>query len=270
MLVVACLAALVNNRLRLGWLALAAAIAAKLFAVVLLPLAIVWTLRRRGKEELVRCLLVFAAAVAVALVPFLILAPHGLWVSVWGQLSRPLQIETLPGAVMRTFGNPSLIQTHGSINVAGAGAYAAGLTAMLVLTLGALWVGFARGPADKERLLRYSAACVCAVLVFGKVLSPQYLVWLIPLVPLVRGRRGLIATCLLALALLVTLVWFPERYYTFVFSGHLAWLVLVRDLVLVAILAVLALPRRATRPSSAPATPAVTARAEQIPVATLD
>jgi hypothetical protein len=78
--------------------------------------------------------------------------------------------------------------------------------------------------------------------VFGKVLSPQFVIWLVPLVPMVRGRRGLAATALLGIALLDMLVWFPNRYYPYVSSGHLAWLVFARDLLLVAALAVLAVP----------------------------
>ena len=58
----------------------------------------------------------------------------------------------------------------------------------------------ARGaPArDPERLIRYSAAAVVAFVAFDKVLSPQFIIWLIPLVPLVGGRRGLVASALLA------------------------------------------------------------------------
>jgi hypothetical protein len=80
---------------------------------------------------------------------------------------------------------------------------------------------------------------------FGKVLSPQFLIWLIPLVPLVRGRRGLVASGLLALALLLTQVWFPIRYWDLVhFEAFPSWVLLARDLVLVALLAVLIAPAR--------------------------
>jgi hypothetical protein len=61
-------------------------------------------------------------------------------------------------------------------------------------------------------------------------------------VPLVRGRRGVAAGALLTAALLLTQVWFPRRYFAYAFSFHLAGVVLARDLVLVALAAVLALP----------------------------
>jgi len=97
-----------------------------------------------------------------------------------------------------------------------------------------------------ERLVRYSAACVAAFIAFGKVLSPQFLIWLIPLVPLVRGRRGLAASAVLAVALVLTQLWFPYRYWDLALrqDALASWLVLARDLVLVLLVAVLAMPRR--------------------------
>jgi len=59
--------------------------------------------------------------------------------------------------------------------------------------------------------------------------------------PLVVGRRGLAAATLLAAALVLTQLWFPYRYWELALQfGMLeSWLVLVRDLVLVALLGVL-------------------------------
>jgi hypothetical protein len=93
-------------------------------------------------------------------------------------------------------------------------------------------------------LIRFAAAAVCAFVAFGKVLSPQFLLWLVPLVPLVAGRRGLAAASLLTAALVLTQVWFPQRYWDYAGPFHLAWVVLLRDLVLVALVVVLAWPNR--------------------------
>jgi hypothetical protein len=78
------------------------------------------------------------------------------------------------------------------------------------------------------------------------VLSPQFLIWLIPLVPLVplvRGRRGLEASALLAAALVLTQLWFPYRYWDLAleFDTAASWLVLARDLVLVGLTLLLAI-----------------------------
>ncbi len=78
-LVAASVAAFVRDRHRLAWLALGLAFAVKVYAVVLVPLAIVWTLRRRGRGELLRGVLIWAVAVAAVFAPFAVVAPHGLW-----------------------------------------------------------------------------------------------------------------------------------------------------------------------------------------------
>ena len=249
LLATAALAALLAERHRLGWALLGAAVAAKLWPLVLVPLALAWSVRRgRLRASLAGC-----AVVAVAFVPFAVVAPHGLWRSLSGQASRPLQIESLGAAVLTAFGHPHVVTTHGSQNLAGHGVLAAVFTALQIAALVALWVAFARGPATGGRLVRYSAAAVCAFVAFGKVLSPQFLLWLVPLVPLVRGRRGLAATGLLTAALVLTQVWFPLRYWDYADRFRLAGVVLARDLVLVALLCVLALPSRPARGS--PSTP---------------
>jgi hypothetical protein len=161
-----------------------------------------------------------------------------------GQASRPLQIESLGASLLTVFGHPHVVSTHGSQNVAGHGGLAAVFALLQVVTLAALWIAFARGPATGNRLLRYSGAAVCAFIALGKVLSPQFLLWLIPLVPLVRGRRGLAAAALLTAALVLTQVWFPSRYFDYVDTFRYAGAVLARNLTLVALLLVLAWPER--------------------------
>ena len=125
-LTAAALAALLSGRLRLGHLALGAAVAAKLYAAVLVPLTLVYVWRRFGRREALVCGGLLLAVVAAAWVPFLVLAPHGVWHSFWVQASRPLQIESLGAALLlaahHTFGlGLTMDSSHGSQNLAGAG-----------------------------------------------------------------------------------------------------------------------------------------------------
>jgi len=82
------------------------------------------------------------------------------------------------------------------------------------------------------------------------VLSPQFLIWLVPLVPLVRGVRGIVASLLLVAAFAATQIFFPQRYFEYVFHLHLGWVVLLRNLILIALLVTLSLPERARARSS--------------------
>ena len=250
------LAALVAGRDRLGSGVLALAVATKLYPGVLVPLAAAWIWRRRGRQEAVRCGAIFVAALAVCFLPFAIVAPEGLAASIGRQLSRPLQIESLGSALLLALGlDVEMESSHGSQNIAGTPGLVVGILATLVqaAALVWVWVAFARGRMARERLARYGAAAVLAFVALGKVLSPQFLIWLVPLVPLVRGRRGLVASALLGAALLLTQVWFPFRYWDFAlrFDETIAWLVLARDLVLVAALVVL-LARDEGRGTAAP------------------
>ena len=252
-LVAAAIAALVAGRLRLGHVALGAAVAAKLYPVVLAPLAVAYVWRREGRREALVCASALAAVVAAAFAPFLVLAPGGVWHSLWDQASRPLQIESLGAGVLlvahHVLGTSLTVETsHGSQNLAGSApdVLAAAQSLLQIAALVAVWILFARGPAGRDRLVLASGAALVAFIVGGKVLSPQFLIWLIPVIPLARGRRGLAAGALLATALVLTQLWFPYRYWELALNlGALeSWLVLMRDLVLVALLVVLLLPLR--------------------------
>jgi glycosyl transferase family 87 len=261
-IVAAALAALVSGRLRLGHVLIGLAVTAKLYPAVLLPLGVAFVWKRAGRREALMCLGVALGVIAAVFAPFVILSPGGVWDTLSEQLSRPLQVESLGSALLlaghHLFGLGLTGETsHGSQNLGGAAAdwMAFGSTVVQAAVLIWIWVSFARGSGSREALVRSSAATLCAFIAFGKVLSPQFLIWLIPTVPLVRGRRGLVATILLGAALVLTQTWFPFRYFRLAlnFEEGLSWVLLARDLTLVALVAVLVVTLRrttATHPES--------------------
>lgn len=253
------LAGVLADRRRTGLGVLGLAAAAKIFPVVVVPPALAYVWRRYGRREAVICGAVFAGVVAFCFLPFVRLSPGGVWDSLHRQVERPLQIESLGSSFLllaHQFGAWAvhLNLSHGSQNQGGslADTLAAVQSVLQALVVLGLWVAFARGPATKERLVRYSAACVAGFIAFGKVLSPQFLIWLIPLVPLVRGRRGLAASVVLTLALVLTQLWFPYRYWRLALhqDALASWLVFARDLVLILLVVVLAVPSRRPEPVS--------------------
>lgn len=243
-LTVAALALLVAGRARLGLATLGLATAAKVYPALLAPIAVAHVWRGRGRREALICAAAFVGVFVAIVLPFALIAPGGVWDSLWRQADRPLQIESLGAGLLlaahQLFGlELTMESSHGSQNLAGEGAdvLAAASTLVQAAALITIWVWYARGSANRERLLAASAAAVCAFVAFGKVLSPQFLIWLIALVPLIGGRRGLAASGLLAAALVLTQLWFPFRYWELAleFDPAASFFVLVRDLVLAAL-----------------------------------
>ena len=90
----------------------------------------------------------------------------------------------------------------------------------------------------RRDLLRASFAATLVFVALGKVLSPQYLCWLLPFAAVLLARGDRLAPALVAAAALLTQVWFPRRYFDVVDRD--AWAVAavaVRDLLLLAALA---------------------------------
>ena len=246
------IAALVRGRSTTSALLLGTAFAAKLWPVVLAPLVVIWLARTRGPRAAAQWAAAAVATAAAWFLPFVALSPAGVGHTFHSQLARPLQLESLGGSVLIAAHKIAGTTLHvtdsfGSQNLTGPGTHAAAVATTVAgaLVLVAICVLFARGAATDERFVTHTAGAVAALVAFGKVFSPQFLIWLIPLVPLVRRRRGLVAVPLFGTALVLTQLWFPSQYWRLVlnFASPYSWILLARDLAMVALVAVLVWPR---------------------------
>jgi hypothetical protein len=91
-----------------------------------------------------------------------------------------------------------------------------------------------RGRDEPQRLAVAFAAAVAGFLAFTRFFSPQYLVWLVPLVVLLRPLEWLLTAAALVLAQL----WFFHYRDVFALGGYI-WLVALRDVLVVALFVVL-------------------------------
>jgi uncharacterized membrane protein len=240
----------IKGRHRLGALALGIAIAVKLYPAVALPLIIIHVARRAGYRAAAGATAIVVGVVAAAYAPFVLLSAGGVRYSLSVQLFRSLEIESIGGslyvAIHRAFGIPLAKQTS-YYDFGSHSAHTIGLVsdALGLAIIGALWIAYGLTHASPASLVRYTAAAVTAFVAFGKVLSPQYLLWLVPLVPLVVGRRGRVATGLLGVACLLTAAAFPRQWEPALVQ-HLAatplTITVIRDLLLISLLGVLSLP----------------------------
>ena len=252
LLATAAVAALLRERPWLAGILLGFAAAAKLWPIVLAPIGLVYLWRRLGRDGALAGAFSFAAGAAAWIVPFALVAPAGVWHSLTVQLRRPLQVESLGAALLMAahhIGGLSLatITSHGSQNLSGslADATGAATTALQIAVLIGIWIAYALQPEPtRETTLLACVAAVAAFVAFGKVFSPQFLIWLVPLVPLVRGRRGLAAAALLGAALVLTDAWFSSHYWPLAlhYAAPWSWLLLLRDVAIVALAVVLMRP----------------------------
>jgi hypothetical protein len=191
----------------------------KLYPLALLPVLCVWAIARRDPPGLVRLLVGCVSVVLVVMAAAWALAgPDSLQWLLY-QADRGLQIESLGAGLLMgvhvLVGQPvDVVRGFGTIQVESSGSdlFVAASPIVLVALLGVVVVvAFRRFRLDEDRLGRVprpgvvlaSVAAISALLVGSKVLSVQYVIWLVPFVPFlpVRMRWLVLAIAVLSTAI---------------------------------------------------------------------
>ncbi|MGI2336365.1 MAG: glycosyltransferase 87 family protein [Dehalogenimonas sp.] len=262
-LAVACLVllavlALIWGNTKTCWVILGLAVMAKIYAVVLVPLFLIWHWRRGEKRELVRGGVAFGVTLlAVSIVPLLVSA-GGYIDSFLYHSDRPLQIESLYASALLAgeqlgWFSVDMKYSFGSVNLVSpvADFFAAyywvfvGAGLMLVYWLFDRFLKKtgAMKNKDGERdsaaalgLVAFTAAAITVFMIFNKVLSPQFIIWLYPLIPLLRRGNPLSWILFVAIGFMTAYVY--PLHYIELQDGEavVTWVLLARNVLLLGLL----------------------------------
>jgi len=227
-LVLAAIYAFVRGWRTASWVILAMAAMTKVFPVILVPLFALYLWRHGERREVWRGGLVFAAVLVAIAAPFLWISSEGFIDSFTYHSERGLQIEsTYASATLLGdswgLGTSNLNFDHGSWNLANSYADTVARFSPIVMALALLlfynfywWFQLSRD-LSKEYLLNrwlitFAAIALMLFLLTNKVFSPQYMLWLYPMVAIVGGRhRALVCIVFAAIAFLTQEI-YPYDY----------------------------------------------------------
>ncbi|HEV7493801.1 hypothetical protein [Baekduia sp.] len=250
-----------RGAVELGFLLLALGMMTKLWPAALAAVAFCWLLGRGERRLALRAGAIFLLVVLATGIPFAALGgfPSKM---VRFHLDRPVQIESTAASVLELTGGsyvtgdpvrPDRFKSNGLDG--GAADVVAAISTLALLISAALILRLVARRPTRDGLVLAALAITLAFVVWSKVLSPQYVVWLLPLAAVAAGHGYRLAPALVAVAALTTQLWFPANYFDVVYQH--AWAVVavgVRNLLLLAALAATAraLARSPSRAAAAP------------------
>ena len=247
-LTLAALLLLCSARPRAGFAVLGLGALTKGFPLVVVPVALAWLVMRGERRAAVEGAAVLIATLAAVGAAATALSPDGFGDSLSYHLDRPAQVESSPAVVLtglealgigearpeQSFGSAGLRHPQSRLVL---GLFTGLLAGVVALLAGAMTLG-RRGPPGSRELLLASFGAITAFAVLGKVLSPQFLIWVAPLTALAASWRMYPLAATLAAAQLLTLVEYPGLYESLERNEHGAMLVVgLRNAVLCAAVA---------------------------------
>jgi uncharacterized membrane protein len=243
---------------KIAWVLVGLGTMIKLYPVLLAPIFLIFYFRNRQYSRMWSGLAVFAVTCLILLLPFLFLSPASLTSLVNYHTQRGIQLESTYGAILLLAQKLGWLSVRvdynfGSYNLSGGAAQLLDRLSVYLLAVGVI-VSYAfiytqvrAGKSQFTRIGTYVVLVILVVLLTSKVLSPQYLIWLIPALPLIFGPRRIYLWLLFLVIGGLTYYIFPVHYIELTdFSTPEVIVLFIRDtlLVVMCILAIVNLRRR--------------------------
>jgi uncharacterized membrane protein len=209
-LVLVALYVFIKGKNKTAWAVLALGFTAKLYPIIIAPLFALYLLCHRQYKQLIQGAAIFGAVVLVLNLPWIIIDADGYWQFLSYHMERGLHSESsyasifLIGKIMG-ISQVNAGMTYGSWNIMSPAADTLAkssfyITASFLAPVYALFtLHLLKNPENRgetsvlsnrtaELILRFSLIAIFVMLITSKVFSPQFLIWLCPLIPLVRVR----------------------------------------------------------------------------------
>lgn len=224
LLVVLALAAILSNRPVWGGLILGLAIAVKLYAFVLIPIVCCYYIAGCNSRQLPRVFAAMVVSLCLGFLPLAGMTQHDALSFLRYHAERGIQLESVASSVIlmcKACGltKATIIYDYGAYHLITPVsrvvlkilpcAFIVMMGLVTRICLREFRIEYARsGSISAMSVCRFATISLLVFIVTNKVFSPQYLIWVMPLLTLVRGRQ--FALCIVVFALTVLI--FPLCY----------------------------------------------------------
>lgn len=268
----AALYAFCRGKYEVAWLVLAIGVMTKLYPVVLAPIFLIYQWRRCNRRRIWQSLAVFVLTLMLIAAPALVLGKGGFINSFTVQSDRALQLESLYASLLlllNSLGIVDAVAVRGEMSFDVSSPLAAPLAKYAFLVVGAallaIYMLFIRrisrkfekpiirrisrklekptcamlDAADSASVIHYAIAVITVFIITNKVFSPQFVLWLCPLIPLVSGRWHKVVWVVFLLVACLTWYVYPLNYFVLADGQQVVMNALILRNVLLILLVVL-------------------------------
>ena len=184
-----------TDRLNLAWVMIALGTVTKLYPALLAPVLLIYLISKRDYSSALKGIAICLAIGCASMLPFLIADPESMFMFLTYHMDRGMQTEAIVSSFLMLFGYFGMVDigyafSYGSDNITGSvpDTIAGGIlyiTIIMILVTYAAYAYMINRREEKDMFPLFSMTCFLTVMLFmliGKVLSSQYLVWIIPFV----------------------------------------------------------------------------------------
>jgi len=233
-----------QGKQKTSWAILAVGMMTKIYPVIIAPIFLIHQFCHRRYRHIISGTATFVIATAIIVIPSLLLSPNGFLDSFRYQAQRGIHVDSTYSSFLLLGHTLGLTQvqieavgpTPLSVDIASP------LTDMLarispilmILALAVVFWFFYKSQRAKPYIespsssitrpgiayiINYSLLAVLALMITSKILSPQFIIWLYPLIPLVVGRWRQTSWLMFIMIGLMTYFVFP-KYYGGLIQAH--------------------------------------------------